>query len=100
MDERAAASLCQELDRIARAGPGAGGAALERALSICHQLHDEHSRSPRTSERLRKLLALMQDWTILDGWRDYGLAPAVLSAAMIDMIARVREDLCQERQAA
>ena len=100
MDERAAASLCQELDRMARAEPGAGGTALERALAICRQLHDVHSRSPRTSERLRKLLALMQDWTILDGWRDYGLAPAVLSAAMVEMIARIRDDLCPPPQLA
>jgi len=100
MDEGAAASLCQELDRMARAEPGAGGAALERALAICHRLHDEHSRSPRTSERLRQLLALLQDWMILDGWRDYGLAPGVLRAAMLEMIGRIRDDLCEQRRAA
>ncbi|HEY0913846.1 MAG TPA: hypothetical protein VGE22_03145 [Solimonas sp.] len=99
MDERAAASLCRELDRIARAEPGAGGRALERALAICHQLHDVQSRSPRTSERLRKLLALMQDWTLLDGWRDYGLAPGVPSAAMVEMIGSIREDLCPPQPA-
>lgn len=85
---------------MARAEPGAGGAALERALAICLHLNDQHSRHPRTSERLRKLLALLQDWTILDGWRDYGLTPGVLRAALVELIATVSDDLCPAQQAA
>jgi hypothetical protein len=94
MDEQQAASLCDELYRMAKAEPGSGRAAMERAAEICHRFDDAYPEHRLLSERLRRMQALMQDWTAPDGWQAHGHGPAVLRGELIEHIAAVTDEVC------
>ncbi len=72
-----ATQLCEELDRMLDDAPGSGDAALERIREITHRFE-----SPLAIwllvEKARKAAAVMEPWTIPDGWRLYGPTPELL----------------------
>ena len=94
MDEQAAAALCHELYRIAKAEPGAGAIAMHRSVAICERFHYEYPDHTQLSEQLRRLQVLMQDWTDAEGWQKHGHGPAVLRGELIEHIARITDEVC------
>ena len=94
MDEQEAASLCDELYRMAKATPGAGAEAMERTVEISHRFDDAYPDHRLLSERLRRMQALMRDWTSDDGWRSHGHGPAVLRGELIEHIAAITDEVC------
>ncbi|WP_162932545.1 hypothetical protein [Solimonas sp. K1W22B-7] len=94
MDEQVAASLCHELYRMAKADPGMGASAMERAAAICQRFDDAYPQSRQLSERLRRMQMLMQDWVTADGWQKHGHGPAVLRGELIERIAEITDEVC------
>ncbi len=94
MDEQEAASLCDRLYRMARAEPGAGDAAMERAVAIAHRFDEAYPDHRQLSERLRRMQALMQDWVTPDGWKAHGHGPAVLRGELIEHIVAITDEVC------
>lgn len=94
MDEQEAASLCDELYRMAKAPPGAGAQTLERAAEICHHFDEAYPEHRFLSERLRRMQGLMRDWVAPDGWQSHGHGPAVLRGELIEHIAAITDEVC------
>jgi len=94
MDEQAAAALCHDLYRIAKAEPGAGAAAMQATVVICERFDHEYPDHAQLSEQLRRLQSLMQDWTDADGWQKHGHGPAVLRGELIEHISRITDEVC------
>ncbi|MDM4772720.1 hypothetical protein [Solimonas sp. SE-A11] len=72
-----ATELCEELDRILDDAPGSGDAALERIREITHRF-ESPSAIWLLVEKARKAAAVMEPWTIPDGWKLYGPTPELL----------------------
>ena len=72
-----ATELCEELDRILDDDPGSGDAALERIREITHRFEGP-SALWLLVEKARKAAAVMEPWTIPDGWKLYGPTPELL----------------------
>lgn len=90
MDESPTLALCQELYRFAKAEPGAGAPTLLRAAAICRQIYE---RQPNLAllKHLRRLQALMADWTAAEGWMNYGHGPIVLRGELVETISVIAE---------
>ncbi|HEY0913844.1 MAG TPA: hypothetical protein VGE22_03135 [Solimonas sp.] len=72
-----ATELCEELDRILDRDPGSGDEALERIREIAHRF-ESPSAIWLLVEKARKAAAMMEPWTIPDGWKLYGPTPELL----------------------